>query len=95
MSKKDEDLRRQLEDTRAELLRSEMRVEFRDLVAQSIEDLTESVSDMATEMAVLRERVTHTEKETAELRERISKQESSPLNQLSNFFLGWFQKGPS
>ena len=95
MSKRDEELRRQLEDTRAELLRSEMRVEFRDLVAQSIEDLTEGVSEMSTEMAVLRERVSHSEKEITDLRERISKQEASPLNQISTFFFGWLQKGSS
>lgn len=93
--KDDKDLREQLEETRAALLRAEIRVEFRDLVAESIEDIAESLADVATEIAILREKVAQNEKEIYSLSERVQKQESSFLNQISSLLTGWLQKGSS
>ena len=88
-----EDLRKQLDATRTELLRAEIRIEFRELVAQSIDELADMLNDLSADAAVAREKVSVLERDIKDLRRRMTKQENSILNQISNILFGWLTKG--
>jgi chromosome segregation ATPase len=64
-SNNDNNLREQLADTKAELLKAQLRIEFRDLVTSSIEELTESVDELAARIATLEKKTTSLEKRTS------------------------------
>lgn len=90
---RNDDIRQQLDDTRTELLRAEIRIEFRELVAQSIDDLAEAIGELSTNYAVLREKITRIESDVKDLGERMTRQENTILNNLFNVLFGWMGAG--
>lgn len=93
MPKSDDDIRKQLDDTKTELLRAEIRIEFRELVAQSIDEMADALGDLSTNTAVIREKVSNLENEIRDLKDRMTKQENTILNNLFNVLFGWMGAG--
>lgn len=93
MPKNDDDIRKQLLDTRTELLRAEIRIEFRELVAQSIDEMADALGDLSTNTAVIREKVSNLENEMKDLKDRMTRQENTILNNLFNVLFGWMGAG--
>ena len=93
MSRNDEELIRQLDTTRTELLRAEIRIEFRELVAQSIDEMADAINDLSTGLAVMREKLANIESDVKDLDERMTRQENTVLNNLFNLLFGWMGMG--
>lgn len=76
----DRDLKDELAETKAELLKAQLRIEFRELVTSSLEELAESASEIYTEVAILKEKVARLEENESD--------NKSPLQRILGWILG-------